>query len=212
MARFKLIASGLLLLVPFLTQATARVIRESPLPLVHGSTYNDSRIRDHPDKKLLANIRNYFDAFTGADFAKIEQLQAPEYTMTDIPLGVIRAPRHAWNEINAGFTNLLSDLSVEALTLYGSSKPGSFSIMEHLVRFKLAQDPPPGAEGNLPPGAKKGDVLGMINISVIWWTKDGKMTQEFEYGRITWKDFKTDPWGPSAAPMCAEDFHVGLKE
>ena len=79
------------------------------------------------------------------------------------------------------------------------------------MRFKLAQDPPPGSEENLPPGSKKGDVLGMINISVIWWTEDGRMTQEFEYGRITWKAFTSDPWDPRVAPMCGKAFHVGLK-
>ncbi|KAF7502196.1 hypothetical protein GJ744_006753 [Endocarpon pusillum] len=211
MACFKLITSALLL-VPCLTQATARVIRESPLPLARSSPYDDSRVQDHPDKKLLANIRNYFDAFARNDVAKIKELQAPEYTMTDITLGVIRAPRHAWNDFSAGFMNLISDLSVEALTLYGSSDPGSFSIMEDVVRFKLAQDPPPGAKENLPPGSKKGDVVSMIIISVIWWTEDGKMTQEFEYGRPTWKAFTTDPWDPRAEPMCGKAFHAGLKE
>ncbi|KAF7505882.1 hypothetical protein GJ744_012417 [Endocarpon pusillum] len=85
--------------------------------------------------------------------------------MTDIPLSVLQAPRSAWNQINAGFTNLFSDLAVESLSLYGSSKPGSFSVIEHLVRFKLKTELPPGAAEHLPAGAKKGDSLGMINVN-----------------------------------------------
>jgi hypothetical protein len=42
---------------------------------------------------------------------------------------------------------------------------------------------------NLPPGIKKGDRAGMINISVLWWDSEGKITRELEYGRLTWKNF-----------------------
>ena len=126
-------------------------------------------------------------------------------------LGALLVPRKEWNQINAGFTNLLSDLAVESLSLYGSSKPGSFSVMEHLVRFKLADHLPPGAAEHLPAGAKMGDTLGMINVSIIWWTKDGTMTKEMEYGRITWKEFTTSPWDPYAQPMCSSLFHQGLR-
>ncbi|KAF7505881.1 hypothetical protein GJ744_012416 [Endocarpon pusillum] len=38
------------------------------------SAYDDSRIQDHPDKKLLRYIRNYFEAFVGADFENIAKL------------------------------------------------------------------------------------------------------------------------------------------
>ncbi len=61
--------------------------------------------------------------------------------------------------------------------------------MEHLVTFTLTMDPPPGPAANLPPGAKKGDVCGMINISILTWDGMGKVSCELEYGRITWKDF-----------------------
>lgn len=105
----------------------------------------------------------------------------------------------------------MSDLAVESLSLYGSSEPGSFSVMEHLVRFKLKTELPPGAAEHLPAGAKKGDSLGMINVSIIWWTKDGTMTQEWEYGRIAWKEFSTDPWNANAQPMCSSLFHQGLR-
>ena len=235
------VCSVLLFLTPLLTQVTARVARQDSLPFrTKGSTFDYTRIKDHPDKKLLSYIVKYFDAFTGADFAGIEALQDDSYTMTDIrkshplnsypissppwaktnplsalspspenvlapfrpliqlALAVIRAPKPVWNEINAGFTNLLTNLSVEALTLYGSTEPGAFSLMEHVVWAQLAVDPPPGGEENLPPGAKKGTKIGMINISVIWWNEEGKMLREFEYGRLTPAKFITEPWGDAA--------------
>lgn len=106
-----------------------------------------------------------------------------------IALGVARAPKKAWLQQNSGFSGLLSDLSVEAISLYGSSDPGSFSVMEHAVWFKLKSDPPEAAKPNLPPGIKKGDTSGMINISLMWWNEEGKVTRELEYGRIMWDGF-----------------------
>lgn len=131
--------------------------------------------------------------------------------MPQTALGVLNVPRSVWNPINADFTNLLSGLAVESLSLYGSSQPGSFSVMEHLVRFTLKEHLPPGAEQHLPTGSKKGDSLGMINVSIIWWTEEGTMTREWEYGRITWKEFSTNPWDVGAQPMCTGLFHQGLK-
>lgn len=68
------------------------------------SAYDDTRIKDHPDQTLVKYIRDYFDAFTGADFPVIESLQEPEYTMTDIrtsptrtlsfPSNLLHFPRH----------------------------------------------------------------------------------------------------------------------
>lgn len=107
---------------------------------------------------------------------------------------MVRLPRDDWYNVNKGFTELLTDLKVIAISLYGSSEPGEFAIMEHAVSFKLAHDPPPQAVDNLPPGAKKGDPVGMINISVLWWDANGNVTREFEYGRLTWKDFDVRQW------------------
>jgi hypothetical protein len=61
--------------------------------------------------------------------------------------------------------------------------------MEHVVWFKLKADPPEAAKPNLPPGIKKGDKAGMINIAVLWWNEAGKITRELEYGRLTWEGF-----------------------
>ncbi len=86
MVRFRLLAStALVALIPFLTQVTARVPHRGLVsPFSSKPAYDDSRILDYPDKKLLSNIRTYFEAFVSGDFAKIAELQAPEYTMTDI--------------------------------------------------------------------------------------------------------------------------------
>ncbi|KAH8667518.1 hypothetical protein BGZ60DRAFT_505765 [Tricladium varicosporioides] len=151
--------------------------------------FDDSRIENHPDKLLLSRIRTYFHAFTTGDFDGIRDLEAEEYNMTDIPLGVVRSPKMAWYEQNKGFTNLLTDLQVQAISLYGSCSPGDFAIMEHVVWFTLKNDPPEAAKPNLPPGAMKGDRVGMINVAVLWWNEEGKITHELEYGRLTWADF-----------------------
>ncbi|MCJ1260806.1 hypothetical protein MMC22_000669 [Lobaria immixta] len=151
--------------------------------------FDDSRIKDHPDKLLLSRIRQYFKAFTTGDFDGIRDLEAPEYTMTDIPLAVLRSSKHSWYDQNKGFTNLLTDLQVQAISLHGTSFPGAFAILEHVVWFRLKADPPEAAKPNLPPGIKKGDKAGMINIAVLWWNPEGKITKELEYGRLTWDNF-----------------------
>ncbi|KAG9232099.1 hypothetical protein BJ875DRAFT_544825 [Amylocarpus encephaloides] len=151
--------------------------------------FDDSRIKNHPDPLLLWRIRTYFKAFTTGDFNGIKDLEDDGYSMTDIPLGVVRSPKAAWFEQNKGFTNLLTDLQVQAISLYGSSAPGDFAVMEHVVWFRLKTDPPEGAKPNLPPGIKKGDKAGMINVAVIWWNAEGKITRELEYGRLTWDNF-----------------------
>lgn len=88
MVRLRLLAStALVALIPFLTQATAARVPHRGVVSPFSSSksaYDDSRIQDYPDKKLLRYIRTYFEAFVGADFEKIAKLQAPEYTMTDI--------------------------------------------------------------------------------------------------------------------------------
>lgn len=46
--------------------------------------FDDSRIKDHPDQRLLKYIRAYFKTFTEGDFDGMKALQSNEYTMTDI--------------------------------------------------------------------------------------------------------------------------------
>ena len=77
---------------------------------------------------------------------------------------------------------MTTDTKVTALTLDGSIKPGSFTILENLVEFTLTMDPPPPPARNLPPGAKKGDRCAMIMLSLIWWVEGGKVGRELEYG------------------------------
>ncbi|MCJ1430181.1 hypothetical protein MMC29_008097, partial [Sticta canariensis] len=74
-----------------------------------------------------------------------------------IALRVVKANKSDWYNINKHFVHLLKDPKVTALSVYGSSTPGSFAIMEHLVDFKLAIDPPPDTAKTLLPGAKAGD-------------------------------------------------------
>ena len=114
-----------------------------------------------------------------------------------IALCIVRAPKDAWYQANRGFSGLMTNISVEAISLHGSSEPGSFAIMENVVRFTLKVDPPEAAKPNLPPGIKKGDSSGMIMLSTIWWDSDGKISKELEYGRLLWEDFDTgafDKW------------------
>ena len=114
--------------------------------------------------------------------------------MSGVALAVVKAPRPVWYEINKGFTELLTDLKVVAITLEGSSAPDRFANLEHVVFFKLAKDPPEEAKPNLPPGAKAGDRVGMINLGVLWWNAEGKIVKELVYGRLTWKNFSLDPF------------------
>jgi hypothetical protein len=48
------------------------------------SKFDDRRIKDHPDHKLLERLRTYYKAFTTGDFDGIRSLQTDDYTMTDI--------------------------------------------------------------------------------------------------------------------------------
>lgn len=83
----------------------------------------------------------------------------------------------------------MTNISVEAITLNGSSEPGSFAVLENVVRFTLKIDPPEAAKPNLPPGIKKGESSGMIMLSTIWWNSEGKIARELEYGRLLWDGF-----------------------
>lgn len=94
--------------------------------------------------------------------------------------------------MNSGFSSLMTDILVEAISLYGSSEPGSFALMECVIRFTLAVDPPPEAAKNLPPGIKKGDRSGMIMLSAIWWNQEGLVCRDLEYGRLIWDQFDID--------------------
>jgi hypothetical protein len=49
-----------------------------------GQGFDNSRIKDYPDKKLLSLIDKYFIAFTAGDFDGMAAMQADEYDMTDI--------------------------------------------------------------------------------------------------------------------------------
>lgn len=101
-------------------------------------------------------------------------------------------PRETWYQVNKGFTSALRDLRVIAISLNGSSAPGHFCVFEHLVLFTLAVDPAPEQAKHLPPGAKAGSELGMINVAVLWWDGEGKTCHELEYGRMTWEGFNLD--------------------
>ena len=94
---------------------------------------------------------------------------------------------------------MLTDLRVIALSIYGDTEPGSFTVLEHLVLFTLLKDVPPGTKEHMPEGAKPGDKLGMINVSILWWGEDGIIEKELEYGRFTWKDFDLDKFDAKAA-------------
>lgn len=83
----------------------------------------------------------------------------------------------------------MTDISVEAISLHGSSEPGSCAVLESVTRFTLKIDPPEAAKPNLPPGIKAGDSSGMIMLSAIWWNSDGKVVRELEYGRLLWEGF-----------------------
>lgn len=175
------------------------------------SAFNNSRIRNHEDKVLLARINEYFEAFAVADADKMNSMVADDYRMSDIrkswltsllslsitiltlylhiALGIVRSPKEVWYQQNKGFAGLMTDISVEAISLHGSSEPGSFAVLENVVRFTLKVDPPEAAKPNLPPGIKKGDSSGMIMLSTIWWNSEGKISRELEYGKLLWEGF-----------------------
>ncbi|CAG7916288.1 unnamed protein product [Penicillium olsonii] len=153
------------------------------------SPWKNDRIQNHEDKVLLERINEYFLAFAVADADKMNSMVADDYRMTDIPLGIVRASKEAWYGQNKGFSGLMTDISVEAISLHGSSEPGKFAVLENVVRFTLKVDPPEVAKPNLPPGIKKGDSSGMIMCSTIWWNKEGKIARELEYGKLLWDGF-----------------------
>ncbi|KAL5353739.1 hypothetical protein ACLOAV_001780 [Pseudogymnoascus australis] len=151
--------------------------------------FNNSRIQHHHDKELLSRIGEYFEAFATGDYNKMNDLVADEYHMSDISLGIVRSPKETWYQQNKGFSTLMTNISVEAISLHGSSAPGSFAILENVIRFTLKVDPPEEAKAGLPPGIKKGDSTGMVMLSAIWWNEDGKVIRELEYGRLMWPNF-----------------------
>ncbi|KAK2756542.1 hypothetical protein FQN54_005435 [Arachnomyces sp. PD_36] len=155
-------------------------------------SFDDSRIRDHPDKLLLSRIEEYFISFTTGDFEGMRDLQAEDFHITDIPLGIVRADREQWYEANKGFSSLMKDVRVDALTLHGSALPGSFAALENVVWFTLAVDPPEEVKPNLPPGIKKGDTSGMIMTSLLWWDEEGLVARDLEYGRLIWDGFEIE--------------------
>lgn len=182
--------------------------------------FDDTRIKDYPDKKLLENIKTYYKPFINGDTDAQKALQTENFVITDIrknilsfcyllisllklivppfipALGFIRIPREQWHAINSSFSTLLKDVHITAIALYGSSKPGDSSLLEHLTEVTLADDPPPGAAEQLPPGTKKGDRIGMIDLDVTWWTEDGKVDRQLVYGRTTWKSFDFSEFDP----------------
>lgn len=83
----------------------------------------------------------------------------------------------------------MTNVSVEVISLHGSSAPGSFAILENVIRFTLKIDPPEEAKAGLPPGIKKGNSSGMVMLSAIWWNEHGKVIRELEYGRLLWPNF-----------------------
>ncbi|KAG8528551.1 uncharacterized protein KY384_007469 [Bacidia gigantensis] len=156
--------------------------------------FDDSRIKDYPDKRLLDYTRAYFKTFTDPDPEAMRDFQTKDYTMTDIPLCIVNVDRDTWYQGNKAFVSMTAETQVVALSLAGSSAPGSFSIMENAISFRLTADPPPGPDKNLPPGAKAGDMVGMIMLSVLWWNNEGKVNRELEYGRLTWDTFDLSAW------------------
>ena len=47
-------------------------------------TFDDDRVKDYPDKKLLTRLRTFFKTFTTGDFDGMHDLQSTNYTMTNI--------------------------------------------------------------------------------------------------------------------------------
>ncbi|OBT74757.1 hypothetical protein VF21_06637 [Pseudogymnoascus sp. 05NY08] len=154
--------------------------------------YDDSRIQHFHDKVLLARMKEYFISFVAGNFTGMYDLQAEDFHITDIPLAIVRADRTQWLGANSGFSSLMTDVKVQAISIDGSSAPCSFGIMENVVWFTLAVDPPEAAKPGLPPGIKKGDTAGMIMLSTIWWNEEGKVKRDLEYGKLVWPGFDID--------------------
>lgn len=47
-------------------------------------SFDDTRIKNNPDKTLLRRIKEYFDTFVRSDYNAMRDHQTDEYTMTDI--------------------------------------------------------------------------------------------------------------------------------
>ncbi|KAH8667918.1 hypothetical protein BGZ60DRAFT_515384 [Tricladium varicosporioides] len=156
--------------------------------------FDDSRIKNNPDKRLLEYVTRYFKSFIDGDFAGMKALQTADFKITDIPLTIVKVNRDTWFDINKNFKSITTDTKVIAISLYGSSEPGHFSIMENLITFKLLADPPPQSATSLPPGAKAGDTVGMIMLSCLWWDEEGRVTRDLEYGRLTWENLDVKAW------------------
>ena len=114
--------------------------------------------------------------------------------MSSLVFGLVRVPRDVWYEINKGVTQAVKDWKITAITLSGSSEPGSFAILEHVNSFKLAVDPSEELQPHLPPGAKAGDHVDLINLGVVWFDAEGKISRELVYGRVAYPNFSLKPY------------------
>ncbi|KFY31460.1 hypothetical protein V493_01086 [Pseudogymnoascus sp. VKM F-4281 (FW-2241)] len=152
----------------------------------------DGRRIQHHDKELVKRISEYFEAFASGNAEKMDDMVADDYLMSDISIGIVRSPKENWYQQNKGFSGLMTNISVEAISLHGSCAPDSFAIMENVIRFTLKIDPPEEVKANLPHGIKKGDSTGMVMLSAVWWNEHGKVTRELEYGRLMWPNFDID--------------------
>ena len=65
--------------VPLQSLQTPSITSEKPNP-----RFDDSRIADYHDKKLLRNIRAYFKTFVDPNPEAMRDFQTEDYTMTDI--------------------------------------------------------------------------------------------------------------------------------
>ncbi|OBT55539.1 hypothetical protein VE04_04277 [Pseudogymnoascus sp. 24MN13] len=137
-------------------------------------------------------MKEYFISFAAGDCTGMYDLQADDFHITDIPLAIVRADKNQWLGANSGFSSLMTDVKVQAISIDGGSGPCEFGIMENVVWFTLAVDPPEAAKPGLPPGIKKGDTAGMIMLSTIWWNEEGKVKRDLEYGKLVWPGFDID--------------------
>ena len=118
-------------------------------------------------------------------------------TLFCIALNIIRASKDAWYGQNKGFASLMKHTSVEAISLRGSSEPGSFAVMEYVFRFTLNVDPPEVVKPYLAPGIQKGDSSGMVMLATIWWNSAGEISRELEYGKPLWEGFDINAFNES---------------
>ncbi|RDL39996.1 Uncharacterized protein BP5553_04336 [Venustampulla echinocandica] len=176
----------------------SQILGVAASPVQNGTSsdpsFDNSRIINYHDKLLLSRIDKYFVAFTTGDYDAMNEMEADDFHITDIPLAIVRSPKAAWYQQNKGFSSLMTDVRVQAISIAGSSAPDSFAAMENVIWFTLAVDPPEAAKPGLPPGIKKGDTSGMIMMSVIWWNEEGKIYRELEYGRLLYPDFDIDAY------------------